>query len=177
MLYKYITTIGNWFIPIFLLTVFLHALYKRIPIFDTFVEGATEGFKVILKILPYVVGIYVAIGLFRGSGALNLFVTPLTPLLVLIGIPADVVPLMVIRLLSGPAAMGFTADLITRLGPDSFVGRLASILDSSTDTVIYMLAIYFASANIKNPRYSLAVGLIGALSGYIASIYICNVLY
>ena len=177
MLYEFLTTIGQWFIPIFILTIFLHALYKKVPIFDTFVEGAAEGFKVILKILPYVVGIYVAVGLFRGSGALNLLVAPLTPLLALLGIPADVVPLMVIRLLSGPAAMGLTADLISQHGPDSFIGRMVSVLDSSTDTVIYMIAIYFASANVKNARYSLTVGIIGALSGYVATIYICNVIY
>lgn len=177
MLYKWLLSIGNWFIPLFLLTVFLHGLYKRIPIYDTFVEGAREGFSVALKILPYVVGIYAAVGIFRGSGALEILISPIKPLLELLGVPGEILTLMIVRLLSGPAAIGFTAELIEKYGPDSYIGRLASTVDGSTDTVFYILAVYFASANIKNPRYSLPVGLIGALSGYAAAVFICRIVF
>lgn len=177
MLYEWLMSIGNWFIPIFLLIVFLHARYKKIPVYDTFVEGAREGFNVALKILPYVVGIYAAVGIFRGSGALELILEPVKPVLKLIGVPGEIFSLMIVRLLSGPAAIGFTSELIDKYGPDSYIGRLASTLDGSTDTVFYIVALYFASANIKNPRYSLQVGVIGALSGYAAAVFICSVVF
>lgn len=177
MLYRYFIVVGNWLIPAFLLIVFLHAQYKKIPVFETFVEGAREGFAVALRILPYVLGIYVAIGLFRGSGALENILTPIKPGLEFIGVPGEIIPLMVIRLFSGPAAIGYTAELIVRYGPDSFIGRLASTLDGSTDTIFYILAVYFASVNVKNPRYALPVGLLGAFSGYAASIFICNIFF
>ncbi len=177
MFYDWLIAIGNWSIPLFLLIVFLHASYKKLPIYDTFVEGAREGFTVALRILPYVVGIYAAVGIFRGSGALEFILSPVRPLLELLGIPGEILSLMIVRLLSGPASIGFTAELVDRYGPDSYIGRLASTLDGSTDTVFYILAVYFASANVKNPRYSLPVGLLGALSGYAASVFICRIAF
>lgn len=177
MVYQWLIAIGNWFIPTFLLIVFLHAWYRKIPIYDTFVEGAREGFSVALRILPYVVGIYAAVGIFRGSGALEFLLAPVKPLLELAGVPGEILSLMIVRLLSGPAAIGFTAELIGRYGPDSYIGRLASTLDGSTDTVLYILALYFASANVKNPRYALPIGLLGALSGYAAAVFICRVVF
>lgn len=177
MVYNWLLSVGNWFIPLFLLTVFLHGVYKRIPIYDTFVEGAREGFSVALKILPYVVGIYAAVEIFRGSGALEILISLIKPLLELLGVPGEILTLMIVRLLSGPAAIGFTAELIEKYGPDSYIGRLASTLDGSTDTVFYILAVYFASASVKNPRYSLPVGIIGALSGYAAAVFICRIVF
>lgn len=177
MFYNWLIAIGNWFIPVFLLIVFLHAAYKKLPIYDTFIEGAREGFNVALRILPYIVGIYAAVGIFRGSGALEFFLSPVKPILELFGIPSEIVSLMIVRLLSGPAAIGFTAELVDRFGPDSYIGRLATTVDDSTDTVFYILAVYFASANIKNPGYSLPVGLLGAFSGYAASVFICRIAF
>lgn len=177
MFFDWLIIIGNWFIPLFLLLVFLHGIYKKVPLYDTFVEGAKEGFFLVIRLLPYVVGIYVAVGIFRSSGALESILAPVKPVLLFLGVPTEVLPLMMVRLLSGPAALGFTAELIDKFGPDSFIGRLATTLDGSTDTVLYMITLYFASVGINNPRYSLPVGIISALSGFVASVIICKIVF
>lgn len=177
MIINWISVIGAWFIPMFLLLVFLHGIYKKVPLYDTFVEGAREGFSLAIKLLPYVVGIYVAVGIFRGSGAMEVVLSPIKPLLTFLGVPGEIIPLMIVRPLSGPAALGLVADLIDKFGPDSFIGRLASTLDGSSDTTLYILAVYFASVGIKKPRYSLAVGLIADLFGFIAAVLICRTVF
>lgn len=177
MFFKWVNMLGNWFIPSLLLLVFLHGLYKKIPLYDTFIEGAKEGFFLAVKLLPYVVGIYVAVGIFRGSGTMEVLLAPLKPLLALCGVPEEVLPLMVIRPLSGPAALGLTIDLIDKYGPDSFIGRLASTLDGSSDTALYILSVYFASVGVKNARYSLPVSLLASLCGFMASIIICRIVF
>ncbi len=177
MIYYYLSIAGSWFIPIFLLLVFLHGAYKKVPLYDTFVEGAKEGLSMAVRLLPYVVGIYMAVGLFRTSGAMDALLAPLKPALAILGVPAEVLPLMVARPLSGPAALGITSDLIDKYGPDSFIGRLASTIDGSCDTTLYILAVYFASVGIKNPRYSLPVGLLADVSGFIASVIICRIVF
>jgi len=174
---KHVTVIGNWFIPLFLLAVFLHGIYKKVPLFDTFIEGARDGFFLAVKILPYVVGIYVVVGVFRGSGAMEFLLSPLQPVLSFLGVPGDMLPLMVVRLLSGAAALGLTSDLIDKYGPDSYAGYLASTLDGSTDTVLYILTLYFASVGIKNPSYSLPVGVLGAMAGFMAAMIITKIVF
>lgn len=160
--------------PLFLFTIFVYAYLKKVNVFETFVEGAEEAFHLVMRLMPFVVGIYVAIGIFRSSGALDLLASLLRPVISFLGIPQEVLPLLIVRPLSGPAALGITADLITRHGPDSFIGRLAATIDSCTDTTIYILAVYFASVGIKKARYSLPVGLLADLMGFFASVYICH---
>lgn len=173
MLYRLITGFSIWLMPIFLLIVFLHAYLKGIDVFDAFIEGAKESFQLVLRLMPYIVAIYVAIGIFRSSGALDLLARLLGPVLTLFKIPQEILPLFIVRPLSGPAALGITADLINTHGADSFIGRLAATIDGSTDTTIYILAIYFASIGIKKIRYALPVGLLADAAGFFASIYIC----
>ena len=163
----------QWVIPLFLLVVVVHGWYKGVRVYEAFVEGAREGFWLAVKILPYIVGIYVAIGVFRDSGALGAVTTPLKPLLQAMGVPAEILPLMVVRPLSGPPSLGLTLEIFDRYGPDSFIGRLASVLYGSTETTIYVLAVYFASVGIKKARYSLTVGLLADLAGYAAAIFLC----
>lgn len=177
MLFKWLTIAGNWFIPMFLLLVFLHGAYKRVPLYDTFIEGAREGLSLAMKLLPYVVGIYVAVGVFRSSGAMEALLAPIKPVLTFLEVPGEVLPLMVVRPLSGPAALGLTSELIEKFGPDSFIGRLASTIDGSCDTTLYILAVYYAAVGIKNPRYSLPVGLIADMSGFTASVIICKIVF
>ncbi|MFA5537490.1 MAG: nucleoside recognition domain-containing protein [Bacillota bacterium] len=173
MFQQLITVFSTWLMPIFLLIVFAHAFIKKIDIFAAFVEGAKDSFSLILRLMPYIVGIYVAIGIFRSSGALELLAKLLQPILSLAKIPQEVLPLFIVRPLSGPAALGVTADLINTYGADSFIGRLAATIDGSTDTTIYILAIYFASVGIKKARYSLPVGLLADIMGFFAAVYIC----
>lgn len=177
MFVQWVTTAGAWFIPLFILLVFLHGMYKRVPLYDAFIEGAGEGFALAVRILPYVVGIYVAISIFRHSGAMEAFLALLAPVLSLLGVPGEVLPLMVIRPLSGPAALGITSDLLKEYGPDSFIGRLACTINGCCDTTLYIIAVYFASVGIKNPRYSIPVGLTADFSGFIASVIVCKIFF
>ncbi len=174
MFYPILTTMSQWLIPLFLLFVFLHAYWKKVKVYDAFIEGAGEGFWMALKILPYVVGIYVAISLFRESGALIALGKIFAPFLGLLGVPEEILPLALVRPLSGPAALGLTLEILERFGPDSFIGRLATTLDGSTDTTFYIIAVYFASVGVKRPRYSIPVGLIADTAGLLAAIFICH---
>lgn len=177
MFLQFITVIGNWFIPAFLLLVFSHGIYKKVPLYDTFVEGAKGGIILAIKLLPYVVGIYVAVGVLRKSGALEIIITPFRPILMFLDVPTDILSLSLVQLFSGPAALGLSSEIIDKFGPDSFVGRLSSTLFASCDTVVYIITLYFASVGIKNYRYSLKVGLIAAFFGFTASVIICKAVF
>ena len=174
MLIKIFAAVSLWLIPSFLLLVFLYSAASGIKLFDSFVEGAKEGFWLALRLMPYIVGIYLAIGIFRASGTMDLFAEILKPILKIFGVPTEVLPLFIVKPLSGPASLGLTADLIEQYGPDSFIGRLASTLYGSSDTTLYILTIYFASVGVKRARYSLPVGLMSDAAGFCAAVYICN---
>lgn len=171
------TTISTWLIPCFILLVLIVATYKRVPTYEVFVEGGKEGIKMAFSILPFLVGMIVSIGILRASGALEAFINMLTPFLSMIGVPADIVPLALIRPISGTAALSITTELIGANGPDSFIGRLASTMQGSTDTTLYILTIYFGAVGIKKMRYALKVGLIADLIGIIASIVIVTIIF
>lgn len=147
-----LTTISIWFIPMLIAFVLVYGTYKRVPTYETFVEGAKEGFGMAVSIIPFLVGMLVAISVFRASGAMDFFVEMLNPLLQFVGVPSEVVPLALIRPISGTGALGMTADLIATHGPDSFIGRLASTMQGSTDTTFYILTVYFGAIGIKKNR-------------------------
>ncbi|MDW7673558.1 MAG: nucleoside recognition domain-containing protein [Bacillota bacterium] len=176
-MYDLIMKISAWIVPLFLLIVFIYASYKRIKVFDTFVEGGKEGFALAIRLIPYMVGIFVAIGIFRASGALDLVIKFLMPILLLIGVPAEILPVLIVRPLSGPASLGLTIEMINQYGPDSFIGRLAATIDGTTDTTLYILAIYFASVGVRKARYSLPVGLMADIVGFITAIYITTIVF
>lgn len=147
------------------------------PIYETFVAGAEDGFKVAIKIIPFLVGMLVAIAIFRASGAMDLLARSLNPLLRLIGVPGEVLPLAIMRPLSGGGALGIAAELISNYGPDSFIGRLASVMQGSTDTTFYVLTVYFGSVGVRRYRYALALGLLADISSLVAAIVICRLMF
>lgn len=163
---------SNWAIPLFVFVILAHAFYKGVNVFEAFVEGAKEGYSVAVKLIPYMVGLFAAINVFRDSGAMQLLTTLLGPLLRFFRVPPEVIPLMIVRPLSGVAAMALAVDIFEKFGPDSFVGRLAATLEGSTDTTLYIIAVYFASVGVKKARYSIAVGLISDIIGFVAAVYI-----
>jgi spore maturation protein B len=146
--------------------VLVIALARRVDVYGVFLEGARDGVELSVKILPYVVAIFAALGIFRDSGAMNALAGLLSPVLRHLGVPADVLPLMLIRPLSGAGALAVTVELLRHHGPDSYVGRLASVLQGSTDTTFYILSVYFGSVGIRRIRHALAVGLIADLLGF-----------
>ncbi|GGN56558.1 MULTISPECIES: spore maturation protein [Oceanobacillus] len=174
---SWMTTISVWIIPCFLLIVLVTASWKKLPSYELFVEGGKEGVKLAFSLLPFLVGMIVAITILRSSGALDALIGLLTPVLTFIGVPPEVLPLALIRPISGTAALGMTAELIQTYGPDSFIGRLASTMQGSTDTTLYILTIYFGAVGIKKMRYALKVGLLADLVGIIVAIIIVSIVF
>ncbi len=174
MIAHLINIISEYVIPVLIITVIAFALYNRVNIFEVFVEGAKEGFGMAVRLIPYLVGMLVAIGLLRDSGAMELLVNALLPILVKLNIPPEIIPLAVMRPISGSGALAITAEILQHDGPDSFLGRVASTMQGSTDTTLYVLTVYFGSVGIQKSRHALAAGLIGDLCGFIASVIICG---
>ncbi|MEN0659970.1 spore maturation protein [Caldifermentibacillus hisashii] len=172
-----ISTISLWMIPILIGFILIHGTWKKVPTYEIFVEGGKEGIKIAISIIPFLVGMLVAISIFRASGALEFFVGLLRPVLERIGVPPEIIPLAILRPISGNAALGVTSDLIATYGPDSFIGRLASVMQGSTDTTIYILTVYFGAVGIKKMGDALKIGLMADLIGYIASIIVVTIFF
>ena len=151
------------------------AAWKKINVYDAFIDGAKEGFQVAIGIIPYLIAILVAIGMFRASGAMDFMIEGLARFFAWLGLNTDFVgalPTALMKPLSGSGARGMMVDAMTQYGADSFVGRLASTIQGSTDTTFYILAVYFGSVGIKNTRYAVTCGLIADVVGIIAAILI-----
>lgn len=151
------------------------AMVKKVNVYDAFIDGAKDGFKTAVGIIPYLIAILVAVGMFRASGAMDLLVRALAVFFGWIGLNTDFVPALptaLMKPLSGSGARGLMVDAMTQYGADSFVGRLVSILQASTDTTFYILAVYFGYVGIKDSRYAVVCGLIADLAGIIAAICI-----
>lgn len=172
-----ITNLSSYAIPAIFLLILAAGMYREVKVYDVFVEGAKEGISTVLRIIPPLVGLMVAIGVFRASGALDLVVYALKPVTSLLKIPSETVPLVFLRPISGSASLALVSDLLKTYGPDSFIGRLASTLMGSTETIFYTLAIYFGSVGIKNIRFTLVAALIADLVSVIAAVWICNIVF
>jgi spore maturation protein B len=177
MLLSVLSTVSRWAIPFLLLVIPVYGLFKRIPVYETFVEGAEEGFYTAIKIIPFLVGMLVAISVFRASGAMDYALQAILPLMQKLGSPAEVMPLALMRPLSGSGALGLATELIKNYGPDSLIGRMASVMQGTTDTTFFVLTVYFGSVGIKRYKYALITGLSADITGLIASIYVCNLLF
>lgn len=166
--------LSAWVIPATMLLIVLAGFWRRVPVYETFVEGAGEGFQTTIRLLPFLVAMLVSISIFRASGALDDCIAAASPLLLRLGIPPELTPLAVMRSLSGSGSLGLVSELFAVYGPDSLLGRIASTILASTDTTFYVLTVYFGSVGIRNPRYAVLAGLTGDLAGFLAAIYICR---
>lgn len=176
-MFEIIAELSRWAIPVILLIVPLVAMVRGVKVYETFVDGAEAGFATAIKTIPYLVAMLVAISIFRASGAMEVLVTALSPLLNYVGLPAEVLPHAVMRPLSGGAALGIASDIIKTYGPDSFLGRLVSTMQGSCDTTFYVLTLYFGSVGIRKYRYSVILGLVADLTTLIASIFIVRMVF
>ncbi|MCL6571204.1 MAG: spore maturation protein [Bacillus sp. (in: Bacteria)] len=172
-----ISVISLTFIPLLIGFILLYGTFKQVPTYESFVEGGKEGIKIAVSIIPFLVGMLVAISIFRASGALEALMNWIRPLMKSLGVPAEIVPLLIIRPISGNAALGMTSDLIAVYGPDSFIGRLASILQGSTDTTFYVLTVYFGAVGIKKMGDALKVGLLADVVGIIVAIIVVAIIF
>ena len=164
-------------IPMLILVFIGYGAIKKVKIYEVFVEGAKEGFNVAVRIIPYLVAMLVAIGIFRAGGAMEWFIAGLTPLTNIIGMPAEALPMALMRPLSGSGSLGIMAEIMAVHGPDSFIGILTSTFFGSTETTFYVLAVYFGSVNIRNTRHALAAGLLADISGILGAVFIVKLLF
>jgi spore maturation protein SpmA/spore maturation protein SpmB len=171
--------VSPWILPGLMLGFLLFGVVRRVPIYESFVEGAKEGFQVALRIIPYLVAILVAVGMFRASGALEWVVGHIGQVTTLIGLPAEALPMALLRPLSGSGAYGVMASIINdpAVGPDSYIGYLVSTLQGSTETTFYVLAVYFGAVQIRRIRHALAAGLTADIVGVIAAVAAVSYLY
>lgn len=171
--------ISPWVIPGLMLGFLTFGVLRRVRVYEVFVDGAKEGFQVAVKIIPYLVAILVAVGMFRASGALDAMVSWLGQWTALVGLPAEALPMALLRPLSGSGAYGILASIIENpaIGPDSYIGYLVSTIQGSTETTFYVLAVYFGAVQVRRVRHTLAAALSADLIAVIASIVVCSFLY
>lgn len=172
-----VKAISNLAIPFIFFIIISYGLAKDIKVYDCFVEGAKDGIETIIRILPPLVGLLVAIGVFRESGALDLITFAIQPVTGLLKIPQEVLPLALMRPISGSASLAIVTDLLKHYGADSFIGRVTSTMMGSTETTFYTLAVYFGSVGIKNVRHTIPAALLADLTGIIASVWICGMVF
>ncbi len=172
-----IDKISVYAIPVLLFIIPVLAFIKKVKVYEEFVEGAKDGFKVAVTIIPYLVAILVAIGMLRASGALDAFAKLVSPITSLIGFPSDVLPAALMRPLSGSGTLGIITELMKTYGADSFIGRFASTIYGCTETTFYVLAVYFGAVNIKKTRHAVPAGLVADVFGILAALFICKVVF
>jgi spore maturation protein B len=169
--------ISIWAIPVVVAGVPLYALMRKVKVYGAFLEGAKEGFQVAVRVIPPLVAIVVALAMLRASGTMDGIAAVLAPVTNQLGIPASVLPLVLVRPLSGGAALGVVADVLRIEGPDGYAGRLASVMSGSTETTFYVLAVYFGAAGVTRYRQALPAALAADLAGFAASVVVVRFLF
>ncbi len=161
-----------------LLAVFLSwGIVKKVKVYEVFVEGAKDGFQVAVRIIPYLVAMLVAIGIFRASGAMELLTALLAPVASLVGMPPEALPMALMRPLSGSGSLGIMTELMKVHGPDSLIGVMVSTMYGSSETTFYVLAVYFGAVGIRNTRHAVPAGLIADVAGMLAAVWIVNLVF
>lgn len=163
--------LGNTLILLFLAGIPLYGALKKVPVYEAFVRGAKDGFPVFLRVMPYMVAMMVAVGMLRASGAFELLSNLVRPLFEIAGIPADMLPIILIRPFSGSGATAAVADLIKTQGGDSLIAHMAVVVAGSTEATFYIMAVYFGAAGVRNTRYALQASLLVDVVGMLSSVW------
>jgi spore maturation protein B len=169
--------ISLWAVPVLLVTIPFVGILRKVKVYDVFIDGAKEGFDVAVRIIPFLVGILVAIGMFRGSGAMDLLMAGLRPVVAPTGFPPELVPLAILRSLTGSGSLAFTTDLIKTHGPDSVIARMAATMYGSSETTFYVLAVYFGAVGVRRARHAVPAALIGDVVAAVAAVAVCAWLF
>ena len=164
-------------VPLIIAVTAVYGICRKVDVYDALITGAGEGLGVLIKIVPALVGLLTAVYMLRASGALDLAAQALSPILVRLGIPPETVGLMLVRPVSGSAALGVGAELISTYGPDSLIGRTAAVMLGSTETTFYTIAVYFGAAGIVKTRYAVPAALCADLAGFIAAAWAVRVIF
>lgn len=173
---KFIEFFSNIAMPLMIIIIVLYGVIERKKVFDIFLDGAREGIGVVFNIFPTLVGLFVAIGALRSSGIIDLIVRVLTPLFNMINFPTEILPLALIRPISGSASIAVATDIMKSFGVDTNIGIIASVIMGSTETTVYTIAVYTSSVGIKKTRFVLWAALIADFVGIVTSVIICRFL-
>lgn len=172
-----INAISLWTLPVIIVSILTVGIIKKIPIYEVFTEGAKDGFKVAVNIIPYLVAIIVAISMLRASGAIEMLANSMSSILAKLQIPADVLPVIFVRPLSGSAALGLFSEIAKTAGPAAYSTKLAAVMVGSSETTFYVLAVYFGSIGITKFRYALWVGILADIIAAVMSIVVCSYVF
>jgi spore maturation protein B len=172
-----VVVISNMIIPFIVILVIVYGYLNKVEVYDVFVEGAKEGVSVVINILPTLIGLMIAVGMLRASGALDILSEALRPIANIIGFPAEAIPLTLMKPISSSAATGLFLDLLKKYGADAFVTRFAAVMLGSTETIFYTISVYFMSVNIKKTRYTLVGGLLATFAGVVASLIMTRLFF
>jgi spore maturation protein B len=164
-------------VPAILVGFPLYGLFRRVPVYETFVEGAKDGFNVAVRIIPYLVAILFAIAMFRASGAMDFLVGVLNPVLRPLGFPGEVLPMAIIRPLTGSGSAGLVVEMISRYGEDSILVKMAAVMFGSSETTFYVIAVYFGAINIKRTRHAISAGLTADVAAALLAVWIVRLFY
>ncbi len=164
-------------LPLMILIILIYAAVKKVPVYEEFIEGAKDGFKVSISIIPYLVALIVAVTMFRYSGAMDWLAVLINPLIEKLSISADIIPLIITRPLSGSAALGLFSEIATKYGPDDFITKLSAILIGSSETTFYVLTVYFGSIGIKKFRYALWIGILSDIISVLLAIFVARLFF
>lgn len=168
--------ISIFFIPAFITLILIYGIKKRVPIYDVFITGAKDGLNTCIEILPFIIGIFIAIEALTSSGAMSFIQSTAAPLFELLHVPEELISLIMLRPVSGSGSLVVVERILTEHGPDSYAGRVAAVMAGSCETVFYVLALYFGVTSVKKMRHAFSAGLIGYIVGVFASVYICLIM-
>lgn len=168
--------ISDFIVPIVILGIVMHGLSKNVNVYDEFIKGARKGFFTVIKIMPTLIGLMVAVGILRASGFLEFLGQGIGRITSQIGFPGEVVPLTIVKMFSSSAATGLVLDIFKQYGTDSYIGLIASISMCCTETIFYTMSVYFMAAKVKKTRYTLAGALIATMAGLVASVVLAGVM-
>lgn len=174
---KFVLFLSDFILPCTILYIVGFGLLMKVKVFDEFVDGAKDGLRVVVGIVPTLVGLMVGIGILRASGTLDLLGNLIKPVTDLIHFPSQLVPLALVKMFSSSAATSLLLDIFKQYGPDSFLGRLSSIMMSCTETIFYTMAVYFMTAKVTKTRYTLAGSLVATITGIICSVIFCQMVF
>lgn len=163
-------------LPLLIVGFVAWGLYKKVPVYEEFVEGAKEGFDVAKSIIPYLVAILFAIGMFRASGAMDALTNGLRPVLAFLGFPPEVLPMAIVRPLTGSGSVGVLADMVKTFGEDSLFVKMAATMFGSSETTFYVIAVYFGAVGIRKTRHALPAGLVADLAAALLSVYVVRLM-
>lgn len=169
--------INNLVIPLMILVVIIYGLKQKINVYESFISGAKESFGMIIDMFPFLLGMILGINIFTSSNFLNHFLSIFEPFFEMINVPVDIMPLGIMRSISGTTSLALLNNIFEVFGPDSFIGRLGSLIQGSSDTTLYVITLYFGSVGIRKTRYAVFAGLMADLFAVITSIIICNMVY